>query len=126
MLLARYSAARQESICKYLPEPSRKISTSKICEETATHSSLMLTNLQCNIERKIFTSNVGAHSSRNSRSKDMDCDVSPDGGTNEKKTRYLVGTAELLWKFYRHGNRKLAKDLLQFLFWSKLPLEDYK
>lgn len=126
MFSSRYNAARHESICKYRPEPSRNVSASEICLETATHPSSAATNLECDIELYGDTLHVGGTSSRNSQSKDIEYDVSSEGGRNEEKTEYLFEAAELILNVRRLASRKLAEELLQFLSWSKLVSEDYR
>lgn len=66
--------------------------------KTATNPFSKSSNLEWEIEQKFFTSDVGAATSKNSRSKDMDCDVHSDSGTNKERMGYLLGAAELLLK----------------------------
>lgn len=120
----RYNAGRPQSICKYRPEPRRKVSACEICVETATNPSSTSPNLQCNIQHKFVTSDLGGARSRNSESNDMDYDVFSDGGINQKRTGYLFEAAELVSKVCRQKHRKSAVELPQFLSWSELTSGD--
>lgn len=125
MFSACYNAARYKRMCQYRSEPRWKVLESRICVETATHSLSAPTNLLYDIEQVVVTSDVGATSSKNSQSKNRDCDVSSDDEKIGRRAEYVFEAAELNLNVWRLANSNLTGKLLQLLSCLKLTSEDY-
>lgn len=83
-------------------EPSGNIFASKLCVETGTRPPPAPTDSQRDTDKELFTSEVGAVNSKNSRSKNVSLHVTSDGETNKVSTEYLFVSAEFLLKVCRY------------------------
>lgn len=120
---ARYTAARCESIYNYRAEPSRDVSASQNCVETATHFPSNTHKFAMRYWTGTCHLRTGAASPRNSQSKNMGCNGPFDGGNTDERTEYLSGGAELLPKVWGNWNGKFSRPAASVLLWLKLISE---
>lgn len=106
---------------QYRPEPSRKVLTKKISVETAPRSTSTHISFQCDIKRKFVFSDVDSVNSRNSQSKNMDCEVSLASAINDGKTE-LFWSCRALFECLQTWKTELSRIVVSVLILFKAEI----